>query len=225
MTSLTHLSKAAQLVRLGLLLLTHLVLRADPASIEPLGVLSGYTDSLAAAISDDGGTVVGNSVASLRSRAFVWRPGSGMVALPVHSEDMVYTWAAGISGDGQKIIGHGSYEDDRDAALLWVTNQPSLLPTFFDSPRSTKAYAISKDGRSIVGVDNYEALLWKDARAPIRLPFGYGVELQPSGVAISADGGVVVARYGPFGDNLPLRWKASSNTWQPIRINRWAYEG
>jgi uncharacterized membrane protein len=116
---------------------------AQQGGMQALGWLHGSGRiSEANAISRDGTTIVGMSDAGAEE-AFVWRQGTGMLALPPPGSG-TWTGANGVNSDGAVIVGYaGSY------AARWTSSGIGVLGTIAGSLFST-AYAVSDDG-SIVG--------------------------------------------------------------------------
>lgn len=109
---------------------TRAFLWTQGGGMQTLGVLAGHWMSGASAVSDDGSTVVGNSILdgnhpASTSHAFLWRAGSGMTSLSQSLIDLgvdlsgwtVLRSAQGVSADGRYVVGYGVH-NGLDRAFL-----------------------------------------------------------------------------------------------------------
>jgi uncharacterized membrane protein len=134
-----------------------------------LPLLTGYTATSPAAVSDDG-LVVGRASkpgrpgvrVPLRNQAFVWTARAGIRGLGALEGDSA-SLACGISRDGRRISGY-SIGDDRMRACVWNRDGEGwkgvALPHAARLGSST--VAISGDGRFIAAVDGTEPCLWSE---------------------------------------------------------------
>jgi uncharacterized membrane protein len=156
-----------------------------------LPLLSGYTATFPAALSDDG-LVVGraskaappNTRVPLRNQAFLWDAGSGIRGLGVLADDAA-SLACGISRDGRRISGF-SVGPNRMRACLWEregeTWRCTALPQEFQL--GSNVVVISDDGRRVAAVDGVVPCLWtrNDAGEWTREVIGEAGSLIPRGV-------------------------------------------
>jgi len=159
--------------------------------------------SYASAVSDDGGTIVGDSngddgYGNSQSSAFLWTRDEGMTPL------LGAFTAAAISGDGKVVAGTLNYE-----AYRWTAEEGVvMLGTIAPYTRSL-AQGVSGDGRRVLGYvtgedDPGEAFIWEEGKGMRLLEdilvndFGFGEELDgwtlTRAWAISQDGSTVVGR-------------------------------
>ena len=128
-----------------------------------LGVLAGDTDSYAFGASNSG-LVVGRSFAiiqgQLRGKAFVWTPWDGMArledVLAANGATGLAGWsleeAAGISADGQWVVGTGiNPNGDREAFLANVSTGPPLVavPNVVGQTQAAATIAITGAGLTV----------------------------------------------------------------------------
>ena len=107
-----------------------------------------YGSSMAARVSADGTTVVGQcSRSSGLSYAFRWTAADGMIALRNNTGGVDPWFAHGVSGDGEVIVGEGRFET-LSYGFHWRSNQ-DVRSTYRGAAR-----AVSADG--IVTVGNCE---------------------------------------------------------------------
>ena len=181
--------------------------RGMPVTTEALGI-------------SDIGVVVGRTTpgSSKLSRPYLW-PGSGPIQdlglLPNHSRG----YAAGVSGDGQIVVGDCEYSEFTDAygqAFRWDA-QGGMQGLGFLRPNGThsKAYGISRDGSTIVGMSqsggllgDIEAYAWTQAGGMKELPGLPGQStIENFAMAVNADGSVIVGKgNGPDNYRHAVRW-------------------
>ena len=117
--------------------------------VEPLGDIPGSnSNGTALAVSADGSVIVGRAAAN--TRAFRWMNGV-MEPLPlIDEEDIEYSSAYDISGDGRRIVGEQRHMNFLSDALLWEDGVPRSLPKL---PGANKSFAeaISDDGTLVFG--------------------------------------------------------------------------
>lgn len=148
----------------------------------------GRVQSSAAALTADGGMVVGTTETLTSdggddtSRAAYWTEATGWVPLPFTDTTYERTRARGVSDDGSVIVGEGdNFSFGRDEAAVW-TRQPDgsyevqlLTPSgdskfgFFATVNMT-ANAVSGDGTLVTGhgqtnetEEPFEAFYWTEA--------------------------------------------------------------
>jgi len=108
-----------------------------------IGVLPGYFDSEASAVSRDGSMVVGTCLGSLTT-GYIWSEESGMVPLASVPGDSRLSYARGMSGDGRIIVGNGG-----NYAAVWRDGIAESLGAY--QSFRTIATDCSDDGSVIVG--------------------------------------------------------------------------
>ncbi|MGP1308996.1 MAG: PEP-CTERM sorting domain-containing protein [Phycisphaerales bacterium] len=101
----------------------------DGGNPESLGVLSGFSTSVAADVTDDGTVVVGGLSEGDTRRAFYWSEALGMLDLnnylPTLGVDLsgwVLTGVSNVSADGLTLLGLGEYEGNTHS---WIATIPS----------------------------------------------------------------------------------------------------
>jgi hypothetical protein len=111
----------------------------------------------AAAISGDGTVVAG----TLNYEAYRWTAEEGVVMLGTIAP-YTRSLAQGVSGDGRRVLGYVTGEDDPGEAFIWEEGkgmrlvQDILVNDFgfgeeLDGWTLTRAWAISEDGSTVVG--------------------------------------------------------------------------
>ena len=137
---------------------------SETSGAQLLGDLEGGTSlhgqSVATAISNDGGVVVGYSDSYQGLEAFIWTQQTGMVGLgDLPGGDAFSSVADDISGDGSTVVGAssmgGGYRAvvwDADAGIqdlrdLLIANGVDMADYF----NLNRAYGVSYDGSAIVG--------------------------------------------------------------------------
>jgi len=172
-------------------------------------------------VSSSGGVVAGymrpTQVAA--SRAFRWT-GIGLPQDLGVLPGNLSSWANGISGDGQIVVGQSEVGNGGGntfgVAFRW-TQQTGMqqLPHLRPGGSLTQALGISRDGSTIVGLSRtgpigapYEAFSWTQGGGMVPLPGLPGAAF-PWGTAnaVSADGSVSVGNaVGVQGSNRMVRW-------------------
>lgn len=125
-----------------------------------LGLLPGHNQSHAAAISPDGGWVVGYGVQSPEHwEAFAWSADTGMFGLGDLPGGQHKSTARGASRNGRVIVGRATvdaagWDSETSEAFMW-TPQDGMIGLGTISPSGMKpssgANGVSADGRVIVG--------------------------------------------------------------------------
>ncbi|MFN7016082.1 MAG: hypothetical protein ACK4P5_02785 [Fimbriimonadales bacterium] len=164
---------------------------ASAQRITWLGSLQQGSGSVAWGVSADGRTVVGVSGAYGMRRAFIWREGVGMQALPVF-EGAVGSEAWNVSDDGRYVAGtiinsSWQYQNIRwDAETGTITN----LGTFGGA--EGRSFAVSADGAVVAGyafssAGPYYAYRWTQSSGLVSsgVPYSWAY-------GIAADGQTVV---------------------------------
>jgi uncharacterized membrane protein len=170
----------------------------------PLGLLPGGTTSFANAVAGRTNVIVGSGDPG--TQAIVWQNGVA-TALPPLSASISSSGAAGVSGDGQVIVGSSSYDPNNPGnskAVMWqgTTISPLPFPNNFDT--SSFAVAANADGSVIVGQSgtviprSFSTVRWVDG-----IPTGLG-DLDP--FAIDATGRVVAGASPPNAVPGAIRW-------------------
>ncbi len=173
----------------------------EAATLTHLGVLSGYSWTVATAVSADGSAVVGYCYRGGDYEAFLWTEETGMTGLGHLQDDYSKAW--GVSGDGSVVVGASDGH-----AFRWTEEDGMVqLADLTGGLNNGKAAGISSDGSTTVGYgysgNIHEAVCWGSDDTPIALGSGRWGE----GSAASADGSVVV---GAATDETPrtrsFRW-------------------
>ena len=109
-------------------------------------------ESVAAAISADGTTVVGMSTSSqtVQRQAFRWALGEGMVGLLGIAGSDVNSAGLGVNSNGTVIVGAGLAPNGQDGTV-WVGDQSPISLGVM----TTQATAISDDSSTIVGIGDF----------------------------------------------------------------------
>jgi uncharacterized membrane protein len=168
------------------------VVAAAPAaaqlSFQPLGFAPGRPSSRAQAISADGGTIVGDEEASLSSRAWYWRPATGMTLIGG-------TRARSVSPDGDVIVGLQGGTGGTSFRYRVSTNTNFVLP--FLGGYGLEAFGASADGTTIVGkvwaVHSDFPQIWREGQGFSGLPYapntdsGYAYATTPDGSVVVGD--------------------------------------
>ncbi|MBL9002340.1 MAG: hypothetical protein JNK25_14505 [Phycisphaerae bacterium] len=183
-------------------------------AVTAMGYLhAGDTFSEAAAVTPDGGTVVGSSRYSLDvTYPWRWTAAAGMVGLQLPQAGFPSAVAKGVSADGRYVVGHAnvSVPVQDTIAVRWneagLCEPLPLLPGY----RSGIAFAVTPDGRTVAGEmqatpgppDSITAFVWREGDGTESLAAylrGRGVEIPQtmhlircSGV--SADGTMFVGK-------------------------------
>ena len=129
----------------------------EPLPWVPIGS-SQSTANYAKATNSDGSVVVGLLDAAA-NRGFVWKAGTGMVAMPYLStiQDVVSVW--GISSDGRFVTGTGYTTNGqrpyRYDITMGVMTDLTVSPTVIPNVIYGEAYAINGDGSKVIA--NYGA--------------------------------------------------------------------
>jgi probable HAF family extracellular repeat protein len=197
--------------------------------MQNLGVLSGGVDSIAYGVSDDGNTIAGYEGYSgsfpgypfgfSSYRAFRWTP-LGMQGLGFIFESGItpgVSYASGISGDGNTIVGYGGSSSHSTEAYRW-TASTGIMQGLGSLTSNTSSYAsdVSNDGNTVVGnsytytIFDNEAFRWTPSGGMQGLGIlSGGSSSYASGV--SDDGNTVVGNgtYSASNDRQAFRWTAS----------------
>ena len=139
----------------------------EALGFEPLGTHPKYTISQATAVSGDGYYIAGTSGVPVPSerplpsaRAFRWTPAVGLRDLGSPPDRSGYSKAAGISSDGNVIV--GEFEGE---AFRWTSAEGMVTLGFLPGHRFSSATDVSRDGSRIIGFSTnlagtYYAFLW-----------------------------------------------------------------
>lgn len=179
------------------------------ASLTDLGILPGYTESNANAISADGKIVVGQcnrfDGQNIIAEPFIWTAAQGMIGMG-WMRDYTNCAAVGVSTNGI-VIGHCEAENSI-RAFKWTAQNgyTELANDFFSS--ATYVSAISANGAVIVGhFDGGRAVKWNTSNEWTYLSGSFGGWLPHD---VSGDGSVIVghdaAGFPPPG--RAVRWDA-----------------
>ena len=173
--------------------------QAWAATILPLGDLpGGLFYSMATRISDDGGTVVGDSDAGSYHASFRWTFDTGTVPLT----GVPQSRAVGVSGDGTVAAGNND-----QTVFRWTagggTTEPGDIPMFY------VAQDLSADGTTIVGGANSpRAFRWTATEGTTVLGTLPG-HTSSRANGVSADGSVAVGFSANGTTSEAFRWTAS----------------
>ncbi len=188
-----------------------------------LGTLPGFTDSVAAAVNQDGSVIVGSAFASSggTARPFRWTDSGGMQGLGTPAS-ISKALAHRVSRDGQVVTGEarivvGTFGEEAEQVLVWTG---SGAPAFVIPPGSSfsRLAALSGDGTTVAGVafdidfdpygspfsTNEQAFTWSSAAGYTRIG-SLNDGFEP--VDVSLNGAVVLGRPGPAGG--PAVWTAT----------------
>jgi probable HAF family extracellular repeat protein len=116
----------------------------------PLPLLSGGTTSLAGGVAAQTNVIAGSGDPG--AQAIVWQNGVA-TALPPLSTSIPSSTAAGVSGNGQVIVGSSSYDPSNPSntqAVMWQGAVVTPLP-FLDKYTYSSAVAANADGSVILG--------------------------------------------------------------------------
>ena len=120
--------------------------QANAASFQGLGHLPGGSCSEATAISADGSVVVGTSCTPSGVQAFRWTATDGIVGIPIPA-GLIKSWAAGVSADGNFVVGYGRKSDSPPygyEGFRWHVS--GGMDRITDGGINVLAHAISGDG-------------------------------------------------------------------------------
>jgi uncharacterized membrane protein len=141
--------------------------RASGKTVTTLPLLSGYTSTLPAAISDTG-LVVGRASKPappgqrvyLRNQAFIWDEAAGIRGLGALKDDSA-SFACGVSRDGSCISGV-SVGDGRTRACVWERVGDAWRGTALPqaSQLGSQVVVISGNGRYVASIDGAVPCLW-----------------------------------------------------------------
>ncbi|MGB3338735.1 MAG: autotransporter domain-containing protein [Devosia sp.] len=182
-----------------------------------------FSSSYVTGISDDGATVVGHNTALAVPGAFRWTASGGVEYLG--SLGGTQSWAYGVSGDGNTVIGRARRANFSEAPFVWISGasggvagnqQMYELPGLVANPNQTLVMDITRDARFIVGAELggfWQAVRWDigGIQAGNVSAIGLGTfEGMTSGYSqgydISDDGRVVVGHSDIDGSYRAFRW-------------------
>jgi probable HAF family extracellular repeat protein len=134
-----------------------------------LGVLGddGFVQSMALAVSADGGVVVGTTSTDLGDEVFRWTEAGGMVALgDLPDEPFPFAFPFGISADGTVIAGT-SQMGFHPRCFRWTNETGMVELVMFPGARDCQVWSLSPDGSVAVGEVTVEfrnvAMIWTQA--------------------------------------------------------------
>jgi probable HAF family extracellular repeat protein/parallel beta-helix repeat protein len=181
----------------------------EAGGMQVLGMLDGFSNSSALAVSSDGLVVVGASSGVGLLEAFRWTLTGGMQGLgdlPGGSE--CRSIARGVSADGSIVVGQGRSELGTEAFRWTLTGGMQGLGDLPGDDFYSNALAVSSDGLVVVGESRSEpytdeAFIW-DATNGIRnlrdlLVNDYGLDLTGWTLAAAtgiSDDGLTIVGYG-----------------------------
>jgi uncharacterized membrane protein len=173
--------------------------RCNQPLFQPLGTITGMTDSEARGVNADGSVVVGVASRSTPSSAFAaiqWKATTGLVQLPSTG----IARANAVAGDGLTVVGFELASGSSVGhAMRWIggaRGSDYAGPLVNSMLSSAQALAISSDGKVAAGLGSYtndypKAVRWVTAAGMIeRIDSGGHGESYSCGV--SGDGSVVV---------------------------------
>ncbi len=169
------------------------------ASLTPLGDLpGGEFQSTATALSADGKVIVGWSTSTNGQEAFRWTAAGGMAGLGDLPGGAFSSAAYGVSADGKTVVGSGNGPDLLNTGIRWT--ETGGLQALDGFPNYNSAAGVSADGGTVVGGGSEVWIRWTKGNSPPWLErSGYVLEPAPFG-AITADGSVIVGRFGASQD-------------------------
>lgn len=179
-----------------------------------LGMLPGQPYSTAHETSANGAVVVGNSGPT----AFRWTAGTGLVSLGDLPGGVTSSFAYGVNGSGDVVVGRSSSSSSTSAnteAFRWT--QATGMVGLGDLPGgvfNSRAHSITSDGAVIVGrgtsANGSEAFRWTSGGGMVGLGFLPNGGDESSATDVSADGSVVVGS-GSTNTNseTAFRWTAA----------------
>lgn len=164
-------------------------------------------------ISDDGSTIVGNTIDNGFETAAMWQGGTNWMPLGTLGEtcDAFASSAWGVNGDGSVVVGLGWVPNCRAHGFRWdpINGMVDLGSTVEGS--SSRANDVSADGRVIVGwqdaTDGFrQGAFWVDGVQTVLFDPTTGFPVGEA-QAVNSDGTVIVggAGAGEFGDQA-WRW-------------------
>jgi probable HAF family extracellular repeat protein len=188
-----------------------------------LGSVVGVpTGGNATGTNTDGSVVVGWTGNGMPSRAFVWTPGAGMMALQLASGELLEGSAYAVSGDGSIVAGEGRLGTPQIGTEAFVWTASTGLVGLGDLPggfNGSGARGISADGTTVVGwsgaPNGLEAFVWRRESGIVNLRellVSYGVPGLTGWTYVTAEGvsadGTTIVGWGtnPGGD--VEGWKA-----------------
>ncbi len=123
---------------------------------EDLGVLPGYTESVAYGVSADGRFVVGACYKGYENgKPFIWREGSGMQAVPDLPDDARISEALAVSEDGSTVVGWYQNDDQDVLGFQWSGSYGLISLDDVQDPRHrdriwAKAVAVNANGSKVL---------------------------------------------------------------------------
>lgn len=163
------------LINLTLILSITTMTKVNAQSLTWLGTLGG-DESIAYAVSNDGSVVVGKSKNNDdESRAFIWKPNSGIQYLS--GANNIKGWASAISADGNVIVGTTQDDIGIRKAFKWTqaTSLQYLTPLGGTPFNESEANDITADGSKIVGKirklsDEVRGFVWDETNGMKEVP-------------------------------------------------------
>ena len=190
-----------------------------------LGPLSPRIDiSTGDAISDDGSRIAGWTTSPIANRAFMWSETGGMTIPP----DIRQSRAAGISGNGQYVVGAAfqtASGSSINVPMRWqIGGTMQTLSGFPLQPTGDGGYSIdaSYDGSVITGswrfglgtTGHTEAFRWTAATGPVTLGDLPGGSIYSVSTAISADGKTIVGYGTTEQGQEAFLWREGVGMWR-----------
>ena len=174
------------------------------AGLEPVATaIAGEVQVVA--ISEDGGTIVGDhlDLDAFEGISWRWRSGTGIDTSFHFPVEDLFSFL-NTSADGEIVAGAGGVPDDTEVFRYTdagTTSLPSLPVTGSTCQCGSRPYGMSGDGSAVVGFSHGEAFRWTEASGTLGVGFVFDgipqdVDAQLSTARdVSADGSVVVG-YG-----------------------------
>ncbi|MBI5687703.1 MAG: hypothetical protein HZC54_21750 [Verrucomicrobia bacterium] len=184
-----------------------------------VGVLPGFTESRALAVSADGKVVVGccqtNDGGGSTTQAFRWTAAGGIVSLGKLSDEFPGSIAHAVSADGLVIVGESNYRRSAATrAFRWTAAGGMGGIRYGADDISSVAHGVSADGSVVVGMSMSQrgdiGFRWTTAGGAVDIG-SLSNCTHTAAYAVSADGSVIVGDSGNdrFGRNgWPFRWTA-----------------
>lgn len=188
---------------------------SNKATFQGLGDLpGGIFESIAKGISSDGVIVVGTAKTEKGDQAYRWTEEDGMISLGnLPDSSFNQSWANGISGNGEVIVGSGDPGESWNThkGFVWTAETGMTLIGSLNDSERYEAFAASADGSVITGDGGQQIFRWTEETGCAGLGTLAGRNAS-RGVDLSDDGSVIVGS----SYNLP--------NWDSEQAYRWTEE-
>ena len=153
-----------------------------------MGLPAGAFTAVPNAISNDGGTIVGNY-----SMAFAWSQQGGYQSLGVlpgfHSSS-----ATDVNEDGTVVVGYASSEESL-AAFRWTAEGGMVNLGAISPGDEVQAFGVSADGSVVVGLSQDQGFRWTASEGMVGLGMVPGLTSGMPAVGVSDDGRTLAMRW------------------------------